>query len=69
MGQLIVKGLTVAGIYGRRIFETWYTMASMLESGLDVRPVITHRFAAEDADEAFATVASGQCGKVLMSWA
>ncbi len=68
VGQLIVKGLTVAGIYGRRIFETWYTMSSMLESGLDVRPVITHRFTAQDADEAFATVASGECGKVLMSW-
>ena len=66
--EVIVKGLTVAGIYGRRIFETWYTMAAMLQSGLDVAPVITHRFAAAEADEAFATVSSGRCGKVLMSW-
>jgi threonine 3-dehydrogenase len=67
--EVIVKGLTVAGIYGRRIFETWYTMAAMLESGLDVSPVITHRFAAADHAEAFETMASGRCGKVLMRWA
>ncbi len=67
--ELIVKGLTVAGIYGRRIFETWYTMAAMLQSGLDVSPVITHRFDAAEADLAFATMASGECGKVLMRWA
>ncbi|MCV2396149.1 L-threonine 3-dehydrogenase [Actinotalea sp. M2MS4P-6] len=66
--ELIIKGLTVAGIYGRRIFETWYTMAAMLQSGLDVSPVITHRFDAADADDAFATMSSGRCGKVLMSW-
>jgi threonine 3-dehydrogenase len=65
---VIVKGLTVAGIYGRRIFETWYTMAAMLQSGLDVSPVITHRFPASAADDAFATVESGRCGKVLMDW-
>ncbi|MDO8122747.1 zinc-binding dehydrogenase, partial [Isoptericola sp. b490] len=51
--EVIVKGLTVAGIYGRRIFETWYTMSAMLQSGLDVRPVITHRFDATDHAEAF----------------
>jgi threonine 3-dehydrogenase len=68
VNTMIVKGLTVAGIYGRRIFETWYTMAAMLQSGLDVDRVITHRFAAADAAEAFATVESGRCGKVLMDW-
>jgi threonine 3-dehydrogenase len=69
VNDIIFKGLEVAGIYGRRIFETWYKMAAMLQSGLDISPVITHRFEAGDFEEAFATVAGGRCGKVLMSWA
>ncbi len=68
INDVIFKGLTVQGIYGRRIFETWYKMASMLQSGLDVHGVITHRFAIDDFDEAFATVAAGQSGKVLLEW-
>jgi threonine 3-dehydrogenase len=66
--QVIFRGLTLKGIYGREMFETWYRMGSMLQSGLDITPVITHRFAAQDFDEAFAVVRSGQCGKVVMDW-
>ena len=68
LNDVIFKGLTVQGIYGRRIFETWYKMASMLQSGLDISAVVTHRYAFEDFEEAFATVASGQSGKVLLEW-
>jgi threonine 3-dehydrogenase len=68
LNDVIFKGLTMQGIYGRRIFETWYKMAAMLQSGLDISPVITHRFAFEDYEQAFALVASGDCGKVLLEW-
>jgi len=68
VNNMIFKGLTMAGIYGRRIFETWYKMAAMLQSGLDVSAVITHSFLAEQFDEAFETVAAGGCGKVLLTW-
>jgi threonine 3-dehydrogenase len=68
VNDVIFKGLTVQGIYGRRIFETWYKMAAMLQSGLDVRPVITHSFSVEDYRKAFETAGSGQCGKVLIEW-
>ena len=67
--QVIFKGLTIKGIYGRQMFETWYKMASMLQSGLDVTPVITHRFAANDYLEGFRTMGSGQSGKVILDWA
>jgi len=66
--QVIFKGLTIKGIYGRQMFETWYKMASMLQSGLDVMPVITHRFAANDYLEGFRTMGSGQSGKVILDW-
>jgi len=66
--QIIFKGLTIQGIYGRQIFETWYKMTSMLQSGLDVSPVITHHFPAERFEEAFRVVDSGQAGKVLLDW-
>jgi threonine 3-dehydrogenase len=68
VSALIFKGVTAAGIYGRRIFETWYKMAAMLQSGLDVTPVITHRFDADDFESAFAALADGDCGKVLLHW-
>ena len=67
--EVIFKGLTVKGIYGRRIFETWYKSASMLESGLDVSPVVTHTYPVAEFEDAFAMVASGQCGKVVLDWA
>jgi threonine 3-dehydrogenase len=66
--QVIFRGLTLKGIYGREMFETWYRMGSMLQSGLDITPVITHRFAAADFAKAFDVVRSGQCGKVVMDW-
>lgn len=67
--DIIFKGLTLRGIYGRRMFETWYKMTAMLETGLDVTPVVTHRFGVQDHAEAFAVVESGRCGKVLLDWA
>ena len=66
--QIIFRGLTLKGIYGREMFETWYRMGTMLQSGLDIGAVITHRFPAERYAEAFEIVRSGQCGKVVMDW-
>lgn len=68
VNQVIFKGLTMRGIYGRRIFETWYKMSAMLQTGLVIDPVITHRFSADEFEDAFALVRSGRCGKVLMEW-
>jgi len=55
-------------IYGREIFETWYKMCAMLQSGLNVKPVITHRFPLDRYEEAFEIMASGESGKVLLDW-
>ncbi|MFQ5554258.1 MAG: L-threonine 3-dehydrogenase [Acidimicrobiia bacterium] len=66
--DIIFKGLTLKGIYGRRLFETWYKMIAMLETGLDIRPVITHVFPAAEHEKAFAAAASGEGGKVLLDW-
>jgi threonine 3-dehydrogenase len=68
-GHLVLNMITIKGIYGRQMFETWYEMAVLIQSGVDITPVITHRFNAMDFDAAFATVRSGQCGKVVLSWA
>jgi threonine 3-dehydrogenase len=65
---VIFNGLTVRGIYGREMYETWYKMTVMLESGLDIRPVITHRFRYTAWEEGFAVVRSGQAGKVILKW-
>ncbi len=67
--HVIFKGLVLKGVYGREMFETWYKMIAMLESGLDVRPVLTHRFDVGDYREAFETMRSGQSGKVVLTWA
>lgn len=64
--QVIFKGLTIKGIYGREIFETWYKMQTMLQSGLDISPVLTHRFAFEDFEKGFEVMLSGQSGKVIL---
>jgi threonine 3-dehydrogenase len=64
--QVIFKGLVIKGIYGREIFETWYKMQTMLQSGLDVRPVLTHRFPLDRYEEGFAAMQSGECGKVIL---
>ena len=66
--EIIFKGLIIKGIYGREMFETWYKMATMLQSGLDLAPIITHRFPVDDYLEAFELMASGQSGKVILSW-
>jgi threonine 3-dehydrogenase len=66
--EVIFKGLTIKGIYGREMFETWYKMAALLQSGLNVRPVITHHVSYKDFDQAFAIMSKGQCGKVVMDW-
>jgi threonine 3-dehydrogenase len=60
--------LTIKGIYGREMYESWYQMTVMLQSGLDISPVITHRFSHADHAEAFATARSGEAGKVIMDW-
>lgn len=66
--QVIFKGLIIKGIYGREMYETWYKMASMLQSGLDISPVITHRLKIDDYIEGFEAMKSGQCGKVILDW-
>jgi threonine 3-dehydrogenase len=69
INDVIFKGLELQGIYGRRIFETWYKMAAMLQSGLDVSAIITHQLPADRFEEAFDIVSSGECGKVILDWA
>ncbi|GAB2475426.1 L-threonine 3-dehydrogenase [Jatrophihabitans fulvus] len=66
--RVVTHMLTIKGIYGREMFETWYAMSAMLRSGLDVGGVITHRFAASDWAEGFATARGAQCGKVVLDW-
>ena len=65
---VIFNGLTIKGIYGREMYETWYKMTVMLESGLDIRPVITHRFPYQDYEQAFQVVRTGNTGKVILVW-
>jgi len=67
-GQVIFKGLQLKGVYGREMFETWYKMAAMIEGGLDISPVITHRFPIDDFRQGFEIMGSGQSGKVLLDW-
>ncbi len=66
--QIIFKGLEIKGIYGREMFETWYKMTSMLQSGLDISPVITHHFPVSEYQEGFDIMRSGQSGKVILDW-
>ncbi len=66
--QVIFKGLKIKGIYGREIFETWYKMVSMLQSGLDISPVITLHFKVDDFQQGFDVMGSGQSGKVILNW-
>lgn len=66
--QVIFKGLTIKGIYGREMFETWYKMASLIQSGLDLNPIITHEFPVEEFATGFTTMNSGQSGKVILDW-
>ena len=68
LDPVIFNMLTLKGIYGREMFETWYKMVAMLQSGLDLSPMITHRFPVDDYERAFATMLSGQSGKVVLDW-
>jgi threonine 3-dehydrogenase len=68
VNQIVFKMLTLRGIYGREMYETWYKMTVMLQSGLDIRPAITHRFPFREHAAAFAAARSGESGKVIMDW-
>ena len=65
---MIFKGLTVKGIYGREMFETWYKMTQLVLGGLDLNPVLTHRIMIDDYQQGFDVMRSGNCGKVVCSW-
>ncbi|MGA2804414.1 MAG: L-threonine 3-dehydrogenase [Acidimicrobiales bacterium] len=66
--HLVMNMLTIKGIYGRQMFETWYWMSVLVHSGVDISPVITHRFAATDYEEGFEAMRTGRCGKVVLTW-
>jgi threonine 3-dehydrogenase len=69
LSTVVLNSLTLTGIYGREMFETWYSMSVLVSQGLDIAPVITHRYPAREFQSAFATAHSGQCGKVVLDWA
>ncbi|MDN0081489.1 L-threonine 3-dehydrogenase [Crenobacter sp. SG2305] len=66
--QVIFKGLEIKGIYGREMFETWYKMVALLQSGLDISPIITHHYKVDDFEAGFEAMLSGQSGKVILDW-
>ncbi len=66
--KVVFNMLTIKGIYGREMYETWYQMSVMLESGLDIRPIITHRFHASEFEQGFQVMLSGESGKVVLDW-
>lgn len=66
--RIVFKALTIKGVYGREIFETWYKMIAMLEDGLDISRVITHRLPVDDFEQGFATMKSGTSGKIVLDW-
>ncbi len=68
LSQVIFKGLNMRGIYGREMFETWYKMTALLQTGLDITPVITHHFPILEFERGFETMGSGQSGKVILDW-
>ncbi len=65
---VVFNMLTIKGIYGREMYETWYKMTVMLQGGLDIRPVITHRFHYTEFQKGFDVMMSGQSGKVILNW-
>ena len=67
-GQVIFKSLTLKGIYGREMFETWYKMIALIQEGLDLTPILTHRYPSEQFQEGFEVMASGRSGKVVLDW-
>ena len=66
--QVIFKGLILKGIYGREMFETWYKMSSLIQSGLDLSPIITHHYHIDNFQQGFDMMCSGQSGKVILDW-
>jgi threonine 3-dehydrogenase len=66
--HVVFKGLFLKGIYGREMYETWYKMAAMLQSGLNIKPIITHHFPIEEYEKGFAEMISGKAGKVILNW-
>ncbi len=66
--KVVFKGLFIKGIYGREMYDTWYKMSAMIQGGLDISPVITHRFKVDDYQEAFRIMASGNSGKIILDW-
>jgi threonine 3-dehydrogenase len=66
--RIVFKAITIKGVYGREIFETWYKMIAMLQNGLDIRKVITHRFPVDQFREGFEVMRSGKSGKVVLDW-
>ena len=66
--DIIFKGLHIKGIYGREMYETWYKMTQMLQSGLDISGILTHELPVDDFQKAFDIMESGQCGKVVLKW-
>jgi threonine 3-dehydrogenase len=66
---VVFNMLTIKGIYGREMYETWYKMTVMIQSGLDIRPIVTHRYGADDFQKGFDAMRSGQSGKVVLTWA
>jgi threonine 3-dehydrogenase len=65
---VVLNMLTIKGIYGREMFETWYAMSVLVQNGLDISGVITHRYPASEFEQAFATARDGHSGKVIMTW-
>ncbi|MBO0518008.1 L-threonine 3-dehydrogenase, partial [Streptomyces beijiangensis] len=66
--KIVTSMITVKGIYGREMFETWYAMMVLLEGGLDLSPVITNRYGFRDFEAAFDEAATGRCGKIILDW-
>ncbi|NLB78616.1 MAG: L-threonine 3-dehydrogenase [Clostridiaceae bacterium] len=66
--KVVFSGITIKGIYGRQMYDTWYKMTSMIQSGLDISPVITHRFHYTEYEKGFELMKSGNCGKVILEW-
>jgi threonine 3-dehydrogenase len=65
---VVFNMLTIKGIYGREMYETWYKMSVLLESGLDISSVITHRFSCDEFEKGFEAMKQGNCGKVILDW-
>ncbi len=66
--KVVFNMLTISGIYGRKMYETWYQMSVLLESGINIEPVITHRYSYKDFEKGFEVMRTGNSGKVILDW-